>query len=364
MLATLQDIGTNIQAIHKSLEQGQSYLLSCVASCKQYANQIRLGMEGTVSAEYSQIQALIQASMDCMNKTVLTINNVDGILDHWLQERLGVSLGGIMEATSPSFSSSPEFDTVSDGSMQPKLLTSDEVNERWKSVVTSTDQVLENYRDALISRGIQDNKLLDKFLQDQRAKMLQYEAAVLDEASGHGAVKDEDRYTYRIAGASGEYGFDSLANEYGAFCLDDASKWIADVNPNFYDPFILPSKNPYHVNCGSCAFAVDTRLSGGDDLVATQKNIGTDRTMEIATGKKCVYMPLESIEDYLRNQGAGSHLIVGINRGPAQNGCPQSGHWFNAFFDGVNFHTIDGQSGEILEWPYDYGDVTEWCALV
>ena len=34
------------------------------------------------------------------------------------------------------------------------------------------------------------------------------------------------------------------------------------------------------------------------------------------------------------------------------------------FFDGENFYTIDGQSGEILDWPYDYGDVTEWCALV
>ncbi len=75
-------------------------------------------------------------------------------------------------------------------------------------------------------------------------------------------------------------------------------------------------------------------------------------------------MSVDSIEEYLRNQGPGSHLIVGINRGPAPNGCPQSGHWFNAFYDGENFHTIDGQSGEILEWPYDYGDVTEWCALI
>lgn len=363
-MATLQDIGTNVQAIHKSLEQGQSYLLACVASCKQYADQIRSGIDGTTSAEYSQIQALIQTSLDCINKTVLTISNADGILDRWSQERMGVSLGGIMETTPPNLTTMPDFEDASDGAAQPKLLTPDEVNERWKSVVNSTDQVLENYRDALTARGIQDNKLLDKFLQVQRAKMLKYEAAVLDEASGHGAVKDEDLYTYRIAGASGEYGFDSLANEYGAFCLDDTSKWIKDINPNFYDPFILPSRNPYHVNCGSCAFAVDTRLSGGDDLVATQKNIGTDHAMEMATGKRCVYMPLESIEDYLRNQGAGSHLIVGINRGPAPNGCPQSGHWFNVFFDGVNFHTIDGQSGEILEWPYDYGDITEWCALV
>lgn len=363
-MATLQDIGTSIQAIHKSLEQGQSYLLACVTSCKQYADQICLGIDGTLSAEYNQIQALIQMSLECINKTILTISNADGILNRWSQERFGVPLGKMIEATAPVLATMPELDNISNRVVQPKLLTPDEVNTRWKLIVNSTDQILDNYRDALTARGIPDNKLLEKFLQVQRAKMLKYEAAVLDESSGYGAAQDEDLYTYRIAGASGEYGFDSLANEYGAFCLNETSKWIKDINPNFYDPFILPSQNPYHVNCGSCAFAVDARLSGDDDLVATQKNIGTDHAMEIATGKKCVYMPLESIEDYLRNQGAGSHLIVGINRGPALNGCPQPGHWFNAFFDGINFHTIDGQSGEILEWPYDYGNITEWCALI
>ena len=163
-MATLQDIGTNIQAIHKSLEQGQSYLLACVASCRQYADQIRAGIDGTTSAEYSQMQALIQASLDCINKTVQTISNADGILDRWSQEHMGVSLGGIIEATPPDLTTMPELDNVSDGAMQPKLLTPDEVNERWKSVVSSTDQVLENYRDALTARGIQDNKLLEKFL--------------------------------------------------------------------------------------------------------------------------------------------------------------------------------------------------------
>lgn len=363
-MATLQDIGTNIQGIHKSLEQGQSYLLACAASCEQYANQIRLGIEGTTSTEYVQIQALIQTSLDAINKTHLCICNAAEVLDRWSQVRLGSPLGGTNEPSPARSTMMPVLDDISDTAEQHRLLTLDEVNERWQSVIDSTDQVIEDYRDALIARGIPDTRLLEKFLQVQQARMQQYEAAVLDEASGHGAVKDEDIYTYRIAGASGEYGFDSLANEYGAFCLADASRWIKDINPNYYDPFLLPSRNPYHINCGSCAFAVETRLSGGDALAATQENIGTDHAMEMATGKKCMYMSLESIEDYLRNQGAGSHLIVGINRGLTPDGCPQSGHWFNAYYDGVHFHTIDGQSGEILEWPYDYGDISEWCALV
>ncbi len=81
--------------------------------------------------------------------------------------------------------------------------------------------------------------------------------------------------------------------------------------------------------------------------------------METATGKKCVYMSVNDISEKLRSMGSGSHLIVGINRTR-----PYPGHWFNVFYDGKKFYTIDGQSGEILEFPYDYGSVTEWCAMI
>ena len=365
-MASLQEIRGNIEAIHKSLEQGKTFLLGSAATCKQYVDLVRAGIEGTAHAEYNQILSLLQITTEAINKSAVTLNSVESTLEQWAQERVGLSLGGISSLGPLPIMNTAPADVVDNvpEDVPHKTLSPDEVNERWKSVVQTTDEVVDNYREALIARGIPGGKLLDKFLQAEKAKMLNYEAALLNQASGHGEVSDEDKYTYRIAGATGEYGYDSLTKEYGSFCLEDAAGWIKDVNPNYYSPFILPNKNPYHVNCGSCAFAVDTRLSGGDDLVASKSNIGTDYAMEVATGKRCVYMPIGSIEDYLRNQGPGSHLIVGINRGPAPNGCPQSGHWFNAFFDGENFHTIDGQSGEILEWPYDYGDVTEWCALI
>ena len=93
------------------------------------------------------------------------------------------------------------------------------------------------------------------------------------------------------------------------------------------------------------------------------KALRTDEGMEQATGKKCVYMSVDKIAEHLRGMGAGSHLIVGINRrGP--DGKPMTGHWFNAFYDGEKIYTIDGQSGEIMDWPHDYGHVSEWCALV
>ena len=86
--------------------------------------------------------------------------------------------------------------------------------------------------------------------------------------------------------------------------------------------------------------------------------------MELATGKKCVYMSTQDIEKILRDKGAGSHLIVGINRHPTPSGKRQSGHWFNVFFDGNEIYTIEGQSGNVYGFPHDYGDISEWCALI
>lgn len=85
--------------------------------------------------------------------------------------------------------------------------------------------------------------------------------------------------------------------------------------------------------------------------------------MEQATGKSCVYMSPQDIENKLRSMGAGAHLIVGINR-RLPDGRPISGHWFNVLYDGNRIYTLDGQSGSIYDWPHDYGCVSEWCALV
>ena len=74
--------------------------------------------------------------------------------------------------------------------------------------------------------------------------------------------------------------------------------------------------------------------------------------------KKCEYMSPQEIENRLKDIGPGSHLIVGINRSSG------AGHWFNVYYDGENFHTLDGQSGKTYDWPHDYGNVTQWCAMV
>lgn len=84
--------------------------------------------------------------------------------------------------------------------------------------------------------------------------------------------------------------------------------------------------------------------------------------MEQATGKTCTYMDPGDIASRLIQQGPGSHCIAGINR-KLPNGKRIAGHWFNVFYDGNKVYTLDGQSGKVMEFPHDYGNVSEWCAL-
>lgn len=136
----------------------------------------------------------------------------------------------------------------------------------------------------------------------------------------------------------------------------EVKQWLPEINPKF-NPFRYTK---YSYNCGSCAFAVEERLSGRNPgAISIPENIAPkDHMMELITAKKCEYMSPKEIEKRLKDIGPGSHLIVGITRSSG------AGHWFNVYYDGENFHTLDGQSGKIYDWPHDYGNVTQWCAMV
>ena len=198
---------------------------------------------------------------------------------------------------------------------------------------------------------------IDSILEDKRE-------ALLELAERAAQKSDEILELIGLGTSSAANGSGSIGSNSSIQSIDTISGWIKEVNPNYYNPFYPPRDNPYHVNCGSCAYAVESRFQGKTDAVASVQNIGTDAGMEAATGKKCVYMSADDIKNTLINMGPGSHLICGINRHRTPSGKPQSGHWFNAYYDGSKVYTIDGQCGEVFDWPYDYGDVSAWCALV
>ena len=133
--------------------------------------------------------------------------------------------------------------------------------------------------------------------------------------------------------------------------INDLDNWLCDINPNF-DEFDINS--PYCNNCGSCAYAVWRRLEGDSDICASAENIGYNEEMEALTGMEQVSMSPDEIENNLLTQGDGAHAIIGIDRAEGP------GHWFNAACIDGKVVAIDGQSGEILDWPPDYGDVVNW----
>lgn len=135
--------------------------------------------------------------------------------------------------------------------------------------------------------------------------------------------------------------------------INDIAKWLPEINSNFNGDQFSPFSN----NCGLCAAAVFKRFEGDITAVASigTLNIGE---MNIITGRTQTSMSPGQISDYLISQGAGAHAVVGIDRKDSY------GHWFNAFYDGQNVYTIDGQTGTISDWPPDYGVVTNWDVSV
>ena len=140
-------------------------------------------------------------------------------------------------------------------------------------------------------------------------------------------------------------------NEFGVQSIESIKNWIESVNPN-------PHNDPRRtVNCGQCAAAVFRRLDGDDDAVAKLGTFSIEEMNQI-TGKTQTTMNPNQIRDYLESEGPGSHVVVGVDRSEG------AGHWFNAYYDGFQVYTIEGQTGEIHGWPPDYGDVVHWDVSV
>lgn len=131
----------------------------------------------------------------------------------------------------------------------------------------------------------------------------------------------------------------------GTASVADIFEWVGEINPGYSgDPF-----DPRSSNCGLCAAAVFARLQGTDPTAIAGTNTLSVDEMERITGRQQVATSPNDIRSLLVAAGPGAHAVIGIDRaiGP--------GHWFNAYFDGERVVAIDGQTGEILDWPPEYG---------
>jgi hypothetical protein len=154
-------------------------------------------------------------------------------------------------------------------------------------------------------------------------------------------------------GASPEFG-PGTASPTASQALAAIGSWLPEINPGYTgDAF-----DPRSSNCGACAAAVFARLEGTMPAAFAGTRTLSVPEMEAFTGGPQVPMSPSAIRDTLIAAGPGSHAVIGIDRtiGP--------GHWFNAYYDGERVVAIDGQSGEIQDWPPVYGSrnnpVSNW----
>ena len=225
-------------------------------------------------------------------------------------------------------------------------------NSAWQATLKNVDETIGTYHAEMTARGAYDGAMLQRFLAEQKKQMLQYESSVLEANAGNRPpLSDSEIYHYVTVGENSTYNYEYLANQFSEFCMKDIRSWVGQINPN-------PKNDPRRrVNCGKCAEAVYQRLNGNMKATASLGTYSIPQ-MNALTGRTQTTMTPAQIESYLRQQGAGSHVVVGVDRAAG------SGHWFNAFYDGRNVYTIEGQGGAVNGWPPDYGNVVHWDASI
>lgn len=87
----------------------------------------------------------------------------------------------------------------------------------WQRNVESTDAMIDNYKEALMERGVPDGEWLNNTLSRHRAAMLEQCGYELDVASGHSQDSTNDANAYRWPRDYHAF-YDQLAEEYRQYC--------------------------------------------------------------------------------------------------------------------------------------------------
>lgn len=87
----------------------------------------------------------------------------------------------------------------------------------WQRNVESTDAMIDNYKEALMERGVPDGEWLNNTLSRHRAAMLEQCGYELDVASGHSRDSTNDANAYSWPGDYHAF-YDQLAEEYRQYC--------------------------------------------------------------------------------------------------------------------------------------------------
>lgn len=235
----------------KLLQYGKEKISLAQKEIKTTYNQLGAGWN---DKHYRELQVIISDCYKALNDIGVTMLQGEKYvlaLISQINEYDGINLGGSGSAASPV---NENADLYSDGHKPKTLhLSREEVNARWQQTIQNIDSQIENYKEALISRGIPEGTWLNRTLAEHRAGMLEQEGYNLDVASGHmnDTIHSPNAYSYPDNYASF---YDSLANEFRSYCLNG-------TNPNY-------STGPeWKNNCQRCVPTYELRRRGVDATV-------------------------------------------------------------------------------------------------
>lgn len=125
-------------------------------------------------------------------------------------------------------------------------------NKMWEESVRTTDALIDNYRQALLERGVPDGKWLSQTLASHRASMLEQAGYDLDVASGHSTDTIHNSNAYHYPGDYLAF-YDQLASEFRTYCAQNA-------NPNYN----AKKYDEWYTNCQRCVPTYEMLRRGMD----------------------------------------------------------------------------------------------------
>lgn len=146
--------------------------------------------------------------------------------------------GNLSMASQAYEDNNADGEETSEGRPLTRHLSADEVNNLWMARVKDTDAMIENYREALLERGVPEGEWLNNTLADHRSRMLEQERRTL------AATQDARAYEnmppiYQYPGDYETF-YDNLAADYRQSCSDASSSNNISMSDNRWNTEYMP----------------------------------------------------------------------------------------------------------------------------
>ena len=292
-MSRLEDICLQLDALAKEATQWSAALNTQSRSMGQQAQQIARLMQQQNNHIGKQIAAQLQYASVKAAAAAALLNSVNQKSQRWIATTIAAgaaSNGGVSVGSSDSGGASVSassggsagggfLNTESPHRMSPK-----ETNARYKSGIEDIEAVIDNYREALKSRGVPDGKWLDDTLTRHSNDMKKQLAYDLDVASRGSDIDESNKNAYRDPADYSKF-YSKLVSEYRFSELSGLNQ--GNVNSVAQS---LNKANPkrklgigYRINCQRCVPVYELLRRGFDVSALPKPGINNS----VWTGMEC-----------------------------------------------------------------------------